>query len=53
MTAEPHYPVTGRASIIECPIHGCTVALNEEGRIVSQCPECRAEAREGESSVGR
>ena len=39
------YPVTSRASVIDCPVHGFTVALNEEGRIASTCPGCILEAR--------
>lgn len=39
------YPVTSRRSVIDCPVHGFTVALNEEGRIASTCPGCIHEAR--------
>lgn len=44
---EPRYPVTSRSSIIECPVHQLTVALNEHGRICSACPECAKEADAG------
>jgi hypothetical protein len=39
------YPVRSRSSVIDCPVHGFTVALNEAGRIASTCPACVAEAR--------
>lgn len=42
---EPRYPVTGRASIIECPVHDLIVALNDSGRICSPCPGCQREAQ--------
>lgn len=38
------YPVPGRTSIVECPVHQLAVALNDDGRICSQCPACRREA---------
>jgi len=38
------YPVLGLASIIDCPIHRCAVALDDQGRLCSECPECRREA---------
>lgn len=37
---ELRYPVLGHASVIECPVHRCVVALNDAGRISSRCPEC-------------
>ena len=39
------YPVTSRASVIDCPVHRFTVALSEAGRIASRCPGCIVEAR--------
>lgn len=39
------YPLRTRTSVIDCPEHGCAVALGEHGRIVSTCPECVREAR--------
>lgn len=42
--SDPRYPVTGRASILECPVHLLIVALDEAGRIKSACPDCVAEA---------
>lgn len=39
------YPVTSRRSVLDCPVHGCAVALNEQGRICSRCPGCVREAR--------
>lgn len=39
------YPVTSRRSVIDCPVHRFTVALDEEGRIASRCPACIIEAR--------
>lgn len=38
------YPVPSPASVIHCPVHLCAVALGEDGRIASTCPECIAEA---------
>ena len=39
------YPVTGPTSFIACPRHGLAVALGEDGRIISACPSCAAQAR--------
>lgn len=39
------YPVTSRSSIIDCPVHKFTVALDDAGRIKSRCPGCVLEAR--------
>jgi len=39
------YPVTSRSSVIDCPVHGFTVALGADGRISSTCPGCIGEAR--------
>jgi len=39
------YPITSRASVTDCPVHGFTVALNDAGRIASTCPGCILEAR--------
>jgi hypothetical protein len=40
----PRYPVLGLASIIDCPIHRFSVALDNQGRICSACPQCQREA---------
>jgi hypothetical protein len=39
------YPVTSRSSVIDCPVHHFTVALNDAGRIGSPCPACILEVR--------
>lgn len=39
------YPVTSRSSVMDCPVHGFTVALDAAGRVVSRCPGCVSEAR--------
>lgn len=39
------YPNLSRVAVIECPVHGCSVALGDDGRIVSKCPQCRQEAQ--------
>lgn len=44
VSPDPRYPVRGRTSILECPVHRLIVALNDEGRICSTCPECVREA---------
>lgn len=31
--------------MLDCPVHGFTVALNDAGRIASTCPACIIEAR--------
>jgi hypothetical protein len=47
------YPVTSRRSVIDCPVHGFTVALNDDGRIQSPCPGCIGEARKARRRLGR
>jgi hypothetical protein len=47
------YPVTSRRSVLDCPVHEVTVALNDEGRIASACPACKAEARKARARLGR
>jgi hypothetical protein len=39
------YPATSRRSVIDCPVHHFTVALNDAGRVASRCPGCVLEAR--------
>ena len=39
------YPVTSRRSVLDCPVHGFTVALNDAGRVSTPCPACIDEAR--------
>jgi hypothetical protein len=39
------YPNPSKASVIECPVHRFTVALNDAGRIATTCPACIIEAR--------
>lgn len=39
------YPNPSRASVLECPVHKFSVALNDAGRISSSCPGCILEAR--------
>jgi hypothetical protein len=39
------YPVTSRRSVIDCPVHAFTVALDEYGRVSTPCPGCISEAR--------
>lgn len=46
-----HYPITGPASIIACPRHGLSVALNEDGRIAASCPRCDRVAAAAEVSI--
>ena len=41
------YPVTGPASILECPVHLLVVALDASGRVASACLGCRLEAEAG------
>jgi hypothetical protein len=47
------YPLHSRTSVLECPVHGCAVALNAEGRISSKCPECVRETRRGRDKLRR
>lgn len=46
-----HYPITGPASIIACPRHNLSVALNEDGRIAASCPHCDRVAAAGEAWI--
>ena len=40
-----NYPLLTRSSVIECPVHGDAVALNDEGRIASRCHACEHETQ--------
>lgn len=44
MNAQVRYPVAGPASVLECPVHGLIVALDDQGRVHSPCPACKSEA---------
>jgi hypothetical protein len=47
------YPLTSRATTIECPVHRVSVALGTDGRLTSTCPRCRREARIGKRRLQR
>lgn len=38
------YPVAGPRPFVECPVHGCAVSTDAEGRINASCPHCDREA---------
>jgi hypothetical protein len=46
-----NYPVTSRRSVLDCPVHDCTVALGDDGRIASPCPACIVEARKARRRI--